>query len=421
MKGRGRVGGRKRGDRKGGRKQASSRCNCRHILTVGTKYSEQLRKLEAGASARPSRLPQEALQVCTPLKADVWEEMLANHPDRELVGVLTRGIREGFRIGTLESLTSSKRNMSSASEHWEVVESYIQKEVQAGRMVAIGTTREAEQMGVHCSPFGVIPKKGKAGRWRLIVDLSSPEGRSVNDGIDKELATVAYMSVDDAMAEVLRRGKGTRLAKMDIQQAYRNVPVHPLDRHLLGMEWQGKVYVDGTLPFGLRSAPLLSTAAGDALQWVMEQRGVSWVGHYIDDFVTVGDPGSTMCGHHLEIMKSVCQQAGMPTAPDKEEGPTTVLHFLGMELDTNQLVIRLPLEKLEQLKVALAEWRGRKACRKISLIGILSHACKAVRAGRSFLRRFIDLSTEVKQLNRFLNAAARSDIISLGQIGMGWP
>ena len=80
----------------------------------------------------------------------------------------------------------------------------IQKEVQAGRMVAIGTTWEAEQMGVHCSPFGVIPKKGKAGRWRLIVDLSSPEGRSVNDGIDKELATVAYMSVDDAMAEVLR-------------------------------------------------------------------------------------------------------------------------------------------------------------------------------------------------------------------------
>ena len=41
--------------------------------------------------------------------------------------------------------------------------------------MAIGTTREAEQMGVHCSPFGVIPKKGKAGRWRLIVDLSSPD------------------------------------------------------------------------------------------------------------------------------------------------------------------------------------------------------------------------------------------------------
>ena len=96
-----------------------------------------------------------------------------------------------------------------------------------------------------------------------------------------------------------------------------------------------------------------------------------------------------------------------------------------MELDTNQLVIRLPLEKLEQLKVALAEWRGRKACRKrdlLSLIGILSHACKAVRAGRSFLRRLIDLSTEVKQLNRFvrLNAAAQSDIEWWYQFGADW-
>ena len=63
------------------------------------------------------------------------------------------------------------------------------------------------------------------------------------------------------------------------------------------------MYVDGTLPFGLRSAPLLFTALGDALQWVMEQRGFSWVGHYIDDFVTLGDPESEMYARHLGIIK----------------------------------------------------------------------------------------------------------------------
>ena len=45
------------------------------------------------------------------------------------------------------------------------------------------------------------------------------------------------------------------MTKMDIMHAYRNVPVHPEDRLLLGMMWEGKVYVDKTLPFGLRSAP----------------------------------------------------------------------------------------------------------------------------------------------------------------------
>ena len=59
----------------------------------------------------------------------------------------------------------------------------------------------------------------------------------------------------------------------------RNVPVHPGDRDLLGMEWQGKVLIDGPLPFGLRSAPLLFTALGDAIQWAAEKDGVSWVGY----------------------------------------------------------------------------------------------------------------------------------------------
>ena len=45
------------------------------------------------------------------------------------------------------------------------------------------------------------------------------------------------------------------MAKADIKQAYRNMLVHPDDRDLLGMQWQGQLLVDGCLPFGLRSAP----------------------------------------------------------------------------------------------------------------------------------------------------------------------
>ena len=41
-------------------------------------------------------------------------------------------------------------------------------------------------LGVHVSPYGVIPKKSKPNKWRLILDLSSPTGHSVNEGIDKE-------------------------------------------------------------------------------------------------------------------------------------------------------------------------------------------------------------------------------------------
>ena len=51
---------------------------------------------------------------------------------------------------------------------------------------------------------------------------------------------------------------GDIVSKLDLESIYRIIPVHPQDRHLLGMQFDGKLYVDVVLPFGLRSA-LLST------------------------------------------------------------------------------------------------------------------------------------------------------------------
>ena len=102
----------------------------------------------------------------------------------------------------------------------------------------------------------------------------------------------------------------------------------------------------------------------------------------------------------------------MPTEPEKGEGPTTELVSLGMELDSRQLVI-------------LERWRAMKSCKKrnlLSIIGVLSHASTAIRAGRSFLRRLIDLSTGVRQLHRHirLNREARVDLEWWHQFGEDW-
>ena len=70
--------------------------------------------------------------------------------------------------------------------------------------------------GTQTSPFGVIPKSGQPGRWRLIVDLSSPEGRSVNGGIEPELCSLHYLRLDEVVRQIALRGRGTRLAKMDL-------------------------------------------------------------------------------------------------------------------------------------------------------------------------------------------------------------
>ena len=81
------------------------------------------------------------------------------------------------------------------------------------------------------------------------------------------------------------------------------------------------MYVDKTLPFGLRSAPLIFSALADALAWIMKQKGVSFVDHYIDDFVTVGRPGAQECHNNLQMMLRTCEDTGTPVDPGKTEGP----------------------------------------------------------------------------------------------------
>ena len=70
------------------------------------------------------------------------------------------------------------------------------------------------------------------------MDLSSPHGKSINDGISSELASLSYISIDEIAWRVASMGRGTLLAKMDIHNAYRMVPVNPEDR-VTGDEMDG--------------------------------------------------------------------------------------------------------------------------------------------------------------------------------------
>ena len=56
------------------------------------------------------------------------------------------------------------------------------------------------------SPFGVIPKS-EPGKWCLIVNLSFPEGSSVNDGINRENCSLSYMAVDNVAAKIVSLGR----------------------------------------------------------------------------------------------------------------------------------------------------------------------------------------------------------------------
>ena len=181
------------------------------------------------------------------------------------------------------------------------------------------------------------------------------------------------------------------------------------------MCWDKRVFVDNALPFGLRSAPKIFNAVADALEWIIKARGVERVYHYLDDFITLGRPHSDACARSISSILQTCDALGVPVAVDKCEGPAVCLTFLGIEIDSIAMEIRLPAEKLQALRVTLRSWRGRKACTKrelLSLIGRLGHACKVVKPGRVFLSQMIRLSTAVNKLSHHvrLNQSFRADL-----------
>jgi hypothetical protein len=82
-----------------------------------------------------------------------------------------------------------------------------------------------------CSPIGLVPKKldGVKVGWRVIFDLSSPEGSSVNDGIPIEYGAIVYETLNDAIRLVAQAGKGAVMMKRDLKAAFRHIPMHPCD------------------------------------------------------------------------------------------------------------------------------------------------------------------------------------------------
>ena len=112
-------------------------------------------------------------------------------------------------------------------------------------------------------------------------------------------------------------------------------------------------------PSILRSAPTFFNAVADALMWI-----IAPALHYLEDFLLFGPPGSETCSQALGQALDYCTRLGAPIAETKTEGPSTVLVFLGLELDAVERTVRLPEEKLHRLQAQITVWANKKSCTK---------------------------------------------------------
>lgn len=336
------------------------------------------------------------------------QQGLDDYPDQELACRLVDHAKNGVPIGyTGPRHPREHPNWPSAFKHHEAVTASIVKDVARGRKLVFDHPPYPNFVG---SPMGCFQRKSSS-KYRVIHDLSWPPGESINDFISHEDYTLHYISVDDIVQYLSQFEPGAQMAKLDLEDAFKHIPVRPEDWELLGTTWytmddngnKRKIYlVDLVLPFGMRSSPKLFDDFATALEYIMCKNGATYVNHYLDDYITVGPPASDMCQRNLDIMLDTCKYVNFSVNPAKVVGPSTTLEFLGIVIDTINLELRISEERLADTMCELREWEYKLHCTKrelLSLIGKLTFLSRVVTSGRSFVRRMIELSKQAAHLH----------------------
>ena len=90
-----------------------------------------------------------------------------------------------------------------------------------------------------------------------------------------------------------------------------------------------------------------------AVEWIAKRKSlIDWI---LLDFSLVAS-SQQLCQKQLKLFLKVCDYLGIPMAPDKTVGPSTILSFAGIELDSIVMEARLPLDKLEKTTNLLSDF-----------------------------------------------------------------
>ena len=350
----------------------------------------------------------------TPIKVDVLLSLIKNYPNEKDAKILSEGFLFGFKIGYEgPRLPTHCNNLISAYQHKKELEIKLAKELKLDRIAGPFSYRPFPNLRL--SPIGLFPKKPTG--WRLIHHLSYPLGKSVNSYIDPGNCSVQYTSFDKVLNTISEIGSKSLMGRMDISSAFRLLPIHPDDFVLFGFKFDGNYFFDKSLPMGCSASCQLFERFATFVEWLVRSRSKSnSVEHYLDDFFFVGKANSGDCQHRMSIFSSLCGEMGIPLADEKTVGPATNIVFLGLEIDTVEMVIRIPFDKLNETREKLfVILNSKKVTLRMlqSLVGLLNFCARAIPSVRAFNRRFCDAMCGARKPEHFIRVSndMKEDII----------
>ena len=330
------------------------------------------------------------LQLPSKFNFDFIEQELVDYEDSKIVDML----KFGFPVDcTLKKFNPGiPSNHKGAMEYIDEVKKLVLKEVHLGGFLGPFTTPPFRNPWF--SPLNSVPKKDSQER-RLILDLSFPPGSSINDGIEKdwylgEYSKLSLPSLHRLVDKVVSLGRHCKLFKVDLSRGYKQMFIDPIDFEKMGFTCENMFFFDCTLSMGSRSSARCCQHITSTVVYVFTKWGYFAI-NYLDDL------GGAEDEEHADLafatLRKLLVQFRLSEALNKSCPPNHVMVFLGIEVNSILLIMRIPGEKMSEILELLQFWTNKTHCsvRELqSLAGPLNFASRCVKSGRIYLSRILN-------------------------------
>lgn len=218
---------------------------------------------------------------------------------------------------------------------------------------------------------------------------------------------------------ILKRGRKPRLVidlsrnlNQHLAYEYFSYSLHPSALPHFIFRFEGQLYQFVRMPFGLSSAPRICTEMLAVVAYHMGFDGVDALIRYLDDFLFID--GTERASHaSLATAMRILDDFGLVVNPEKTEGPSQRITFLGVLFDSTTQTVACTPERVVELISLLRESVSRRSIRLSaleSLIGKLQFATQVLPGFRPFtLRLQAVLKTRLASIARGRGGARRHE------------
>lgn len=258
----------------------------------------------------------------TPVNGNLLRQYVLVHRNRwiykqkKVADIAVRNITQGTKVKLTKPLPPMQsKNANSAFRNGEFMTDQLAGWVKNKFVAGPFHSPPIQDLRVN-----MLMSKTEKLKVRPILNLSAPKGNAFNEAIDKATIPKLTMSAPSLFGQMLlQAGKKATFAKIDIQNAYKLVPVHPSDWKHFGFKWLGKFFYEKNTAFGNKKAPADFDPLPDTVVSITKTSANiphRWVTRQLDDTIVVSPQNSNITRKFVTTFRSICAQLKIPLAAD---------------------------------------------------------------------------------------------------------